>query len=455
MTYGRILLVDDDHNFRRSLSLLLKAVGFNVLEAIDGKEAVEKLIKNRDFDLIITDLRMERMDGLELLKFVIMNFPHIPLILITAYGTVGSAVEAMKLGAVDYIEKPFEFDDLEEKIKQAIEYRKSRGMYRTKEGNILEFVGSGPWADKLKDIIRKFANSDIPILITGETGTGKSYLAEVIHKNSNRKDKPFVVANCASIPEGLCEVEFLGYTKGSFTGASSEKEGLIKSAERGTLFLDEIGDMPLNMQVKLLDVLERKKVRKVGSLKEVEVDVRFIAATNQDINKALEEGKLRRDLYYRLSAVHIHIPPLRERKEDIPKFLNYFLEKFKVKYSKDYIRGYHPAVWEHLLFHDYPGNVRELSNIIAYAVLHCDKEFISFDDLPEYILPSAGKVLQPSDRKTMISLSEKSLIIQALRDSYTLQEASKKLNMSRITLWRKLRVYGIEPEGLLKRRDNN
>jgi transcriptional regulator with PAS, ATPase and Fis domain len=187
----------------------------------------------------------------------------------------------------------------------------------------------------------------------------------------------------------------------------------------------------------------------------VEVDVRFITATNQDINKALEEGKLRRDLYYRLSAVHIHIPPLRERKEDIPKFLNYFLEKFKVKYSKDYIRGYHPAVWEHLLFHDYPGNVRELSNIIAYAVLHCDKEFISFDDLPEYILPSAGKVLQPSDRKTMISLSEKSLIIQALRDSYTLQEASKKLNMSRITLWRKLRVYGIEPEGLLKRRDNN
>lgn len=457
MIYGRVLLVDDDYNFRRSLSLLLKSVNLDVYEARNGKEAVEKLCENQDFDLIITDFRMEKVDGVELLKFVKINFPHIPVILITAYGTVGSAVEAMKAGAFDYIEKPFEFAEFKIKVRQAIDYGRIKSTQK-KEEISTDFIGSGLWAEKVRDTIRKFGNSDVPIFITGETGTGKSHLAEVIHRSSKRKSEPFVVANCASIPENLCEVEFLGYSKGSFTGASSEKEGLIKAASGGTLFLDEIGEMPHNMQAKLLDVLERKKIRKVGALKEVEVDVRFIAATNCNIDKALEEGRLRKDLYYRLSTVHIHIPPLRERSEDIPIFLNYFLEKFKSKYSKEYIRGYAANVWECLLLYDYPGNIRELSNIVAYATLHCEGEFINFEDLPEYLTQAIGRssLINPRvDRKLLVNLSEKNLIVETLKNSYTLQEAASKLNMSRVTLWRKLKAYGIQPESLLKSRNKD
>lgn len=458
MFYGKVLLVDDDYNFRRSLSLLLRTIHLDVYEANDGKEAIEKLNKSQNFDLIITDLRMEKVDGLELLKFVKIISPHIPIIMITAYGTISSAVEAMKIGAFDYIEKPFEFEEFKAKVKRAIEYGKAKSTHKWGEDTTVEFIGNGLWVERVKDIIRRFGDSDVPIFITGETGTGKSYLAEVIHKSSSRRVGPFVIANCATIPESLCEVEFLGYSKGSFTGASSEKEGLIKAADGGTLFLDEIGDMPSNMQAKLLDVIERKKIRKIGSLKELEVNVRFISATNHDIDKAIEEGRLRKDLYYRLSTVHIHIPPLRERKEDIPSFLNHFLEKFKEKYTKKYIKGYNAGVWEYLLLYDYPGNVRELSNIVAYAVLHCEGEFVGFEDLPEYLVQAIsrrGSVIPSVDRKLLMSLSEKNLIVEALKNSYTLQEAANKLNMSRVTLWRKIKAYGIEPDSLLKNRDKN
>jgi len=439
---GNILLVDDDSNFRTSLSLLLKKKGYNVYEAENGKHAIKVINTISHIDVIITDLKMEEMDGLSLLAYVHKHFKDIPVFIITAYGSIDSAVQAMKLGAYDYIVKPFDFSELESKLSKALKSKKF-SVYDSEESLVI--VGKGTWVTNLKSIITKFANTDLPILITGETGTGKTHVAKYIHNLSNRHSGPFISVNCSAVPEALCESEFLGHTKGAFTGAVEEKKGLIEAADKGTLLLDEIADMPLPMQAKLLDVLEKKTIRKLGSVEERRVDVRFIAATNKNIEREVDQGNFRRDLFYRLSTVRIEIPPLRQRKEDIPDLANYFIEIYKQKYEKDYIKGLSEAAIEAMLSYDYPGNIRELSNIIAYAVLSCEDECINVDDLPEYLIKNPNTHIQEQSFYSV----EKSLIIETLKRSRTVQEAANTLGISRITLWRKMRKYGISPKDYL------
>ena len=388
----KILIVDDDPSIRNMLTIVLKKSGYGVVSTDSGRSTLDKL-KKETFDLIISDIKMQDINGIELLKKIKSISPEIPVIMITAYASANDAVEAMKLGAEDYITKPFNLDELKIIIDRAIYKKnieieniqlKSRLTDKEKFENI---VGKNRKMLKIFDVIGTVSKTDSTILISGESGTGKELIARAIHNKSERSRCEFVSINCGALPENLLESELFGHTKGAFTDAYKEKKGLFEVANKGTLFLDEVSEMSQKMQVKLLRAIQERKIRRVGSNEEVEVDVRIISATNKDLNEEMKNGEFRSDLFYRLNVISINIPPLRERKDDISLLLQYFLKIYNEKFNRN-IEGFEKEVLDLFVNYPWPGNVRELENFVERVVALEKEKFITVKSLPSDLVYS-------------------------------------------------------------------
>jgi len=390
----QILIADDEPNLRRVLSAQLQRDGYEVHAVEDGERAVAALAEHH-IDLVISDLRMPKVDGLGLLKHVVERYPDVPVIMITAHGTVDTAVEALKLGAYDFVTKPFDKTEFRNVVAKASRTRElsqrevapdatQRGRYR--------LIGQSAAMLDVYNVIEKVADTPSTVLITGESGTGKELIARALHENSSRKSQPFIRVNCAAIPRDLIESELFGYEKGAFTGAVTSKPGRFELAHEGTLFLDEIGEIPVNMQVKLLRALQERELERVGGIKTIEVDVRLIAATNRDLAKDIADGRFREDLYYRLNVVHLHLPPLRERTQDVPLLVEHFIVTFNGRLKKN-VQGVAPEAMERLLSYPWRGNIRELENVIERCLLFCEDEKIGVGDLP----PEVRRGSEPPD----------------------------------------------------------
>jgi len=397
----QILLAEDEVNLRRVLGAQLARDGYDVKTAADGHEAIE-LLGGGQVDIVISDLRMPRVDGLTLLKHVVAHRPEIPVILITAHGTVDTAVEALKLGAFDYVTKPFDRDEFRAIVAKAARTSELRLADVGPEGEKHEISGKSRAIREVYAMIDRVAKTPSTVLITGESGTGKELIANAIHRNSDRADKAFIRVNCAAIPESLVESELFGYQKGAFTGAVGSKPGRFELADQGTLFLDEIGDIPLAMQVKLLRALQYMSFERVGGIKPIHVDVRLVAATNRDLQEAIKQGKFREDLYYRLNIVQISLPPLRERMEDIPILVARLVARQNERLKKN-VSGVSDKAMEALVAYHWPGNIRELENVIERSVLFCeDGARVEVADLPKDVLvkreppPGAAPSIAPA-----------------------------------------------------------
>ncbi|MFI5290290.1 MAG: sigma-54-dependent transcriptional regulator, partial [Polyangia bacterium] len=367
----RILLADDELNLRKVLGAILARDGYEVVEASNGEQALG--LVGSDVSVLITDLRMPKLDGMGLLRRVVVEHPEIPIIMITAHGSVDSAVEAVKLGAFDYIEKPFEQSQIRQVVDKAVKThelnrRAPRPAHPAAGAGRYGLVGRSASLESVFQVIEKVADTPSTVLITGESGTGKELIARALHSNSSRKDGPFIKINCAAIPKTLMESELFGYEKGAFTGAVGSKPGRFELADQGTLFLDEIGEIPVEMQVKLLRVLQESEFERVGGIKTLKVDVRLVTATNRDLQKEVASGNFREDLFYRLNVVPIHLPPLRERSGDIPLLVEHFVSKFKERLKKQVVRVEDDAL-AHLVAHSWPGNIRELENVLERSIL--------------------------------------------------------------------------------------
>lgn len=449
---AKILVVDDQSGMRRSLAILLKKEDFHVEEAGDGEQAVACL-SGGSFDIVITDLKMSPGTGLDVLYYIKDKHPRTDVIIMTGYGTVDSAVLAMKMGAFDYIAKPFKHEEILHRVNKSISYRETRRELDSFTKGSDAWKGYPPIIGKsmqIKDVnslIGKIAKVDLPVLITGETGTGKNLIAKTIHSLSPRSDMPFISINCAAVPEYLLESELFGHTKGAFTGALLDRKGLFEEAEGGTLLLDEIGNMPYAMQSKLLDVLHDRSIRRVGSNKSKEVNVRIIAATNTDILQSIREGKFREDLYYRIKVTHIHVPPLRERHMDIPILSDHFLEKLCTEFGKPGLRLSREAA-DFISRYDFPGNVRELHNIISNAVAISSGPEITLQDLSLSFTSGIFDVACVKDeinKPNTLEEWERDLIIKSIRKhSHNLGSVCTELGIGRTTLWRKMKKYNIE-----------
>jgi len=380
MTLGRILVVDDDKNLVDLIQMRLETAGYDVATALHEEDAIEK-VKEQLFDLAIVDLQLVNTDGISLMEDLHRIIPEMPVIILTAYGSIESAVEAIKRGAYSYLTKPFEHQELLLQIQKAVENRRLTSEIERLKDLLSErysfsnVVTRSERMQKVLETISRIAPTESTVLLLGESGTGKDLIAKVIHLASQRKDKPFVAINCAALPETLLESNLFGHEKGAFSGAIRSTKGLFLQADEGTIFLDEIGDMPLSIQAKVLRVLQDKQFYPVGSEKLVEVNVRIIVATNKNLEEQVEQGLFREDLYYRIHVIPIHLPPLRDRKEDIPPLVDHFLNKFRDKVKKD-IKGFTPQAMQKLMLHDWPGNVRELENVIEYAAAMTDTELI-------------------------------------------------------------------------------
>ncbi len=383
----QILVVDDEPNLRRVLSAQLARDGYEVHTAEDGEGALD-LLKEHHIDLVITDLRMPKMDGMELLRRAVELDDELPIVMITAHGTVDNAVEALKTGAFDYITKPFDQAEVRAIVRKALKTRDLSENEATRSPATsvpaearFGIIGTSQAILDIYDVVDRVAATPTTVLITGESGTGKELVARALHENSARKDKPFIKVNCAAIPRDLMESELFGYERGAFTGAVSSKPGRFELASGGTLFLDEIGTIPVEMQVKLLRALQESEFERVGGVKTLHVDVRLVAATNSDLKREIAAGAFREDLFYRLNVVPIRLPSLRERAADIELLARHFVEKFNIRLSKR-VRAISDEASELLRRHTWPGNIRELENVIERAVLFCDRDVIAVADLP-------------------------------------------------------------------------
>ncbi len=444
-----VLIVDDDAAHRLMLRETLKDRGYIPVEAASGEEGL-KILKSQVADLVLLDIKMPGMGGMEALRKIKAFNPALPVIMMTAYATVQTAIEALKLGAEDYLLKPLNLDELEEAIQAVI--HPSRGKeeeaYAGLQGlDDMDLVAeSSVMRDVLDDAMR-VASTDATVLLTGESGSGKEIIAEVIHRKGPRAEKRMMRVNCAAIPDTLIESELFGHKKGSFTGADRDKEGRFQAAEGGTLFLDEIGDLPLTAQAKLLRVLQDGKVTPVGDTNEIETDVRIIVATNKNLEDEVAKEGFREDLFYRISVFPIRVPPLRERKIDIPPLADMFLKKFADRHGKD-IRGFTPRALTGLLSHDWPGNVRELMNAIERAVILSRYEYMDVGDFPGLHIGEAEGLGETAERlETGITLREmeKILIEKTLSDTDSNRtHAARILGITRKTLLAKIRDYGIE-----------
>ncbi|PJB48631.1 MAG: Fis family transcriptional regulator [Deltaproteobacteria bacterium CG_4_9_14_3_um_filter_63_12] len=457
----RLLLVDDEASLREMTRILLGREGFDVVTAASGEEALVKLEGEGTFDLILTDLRMTGLTGLDVLSAAKRRDPSTQVIMMTAYASSETAVAAMKSGAYDYIEKPFKREALVVLLLKALEKRqlmqenfilKREAASRTSFGRM---VGKSPKMKGLFSLLERVAGARTTILIQGESGTGKELVARAIHENSPRADRPFIAVNCGAIPEQLLEGEFFGHMKGAFTGAHRDRVGLFMAADGGTIFLDEVGELPLQMQVKLLRVLQERKIQPVGSVVETVVDVRVVAATNKDLFEEVQTKRFREDLYYRLNVIQLEVPPLRERSEDIPLLIQHFLGRFSQEQDKR-IEGVSPRAMEVLLNYSYPGNVRELENIIERAVTLELDTLISTEVLPtpmmrkEQFLRLASDLELPEEGlelEQMVENLERSLLLQAIeRSQGNRTEAAKLLGISFRSIRYRLDKYGISAD---------
>lgn len=439
-----ILIVDDEKGIGDFLTIVLRKQGYKAFYASSGKQAL-KLCKERAFDLALVDIKMPVMDGIEFLKKAKRLNPSLLFIMMTAYPSIETAVEAMKEEAFDYITKPFNVDELQRTIRRALERQEPTEQVL----KIEEIVTKSPAMHKILKTLPKIASTQANVLIMGESGTGKELIAKAIHNLSPKRDKPFVTVNCAGIPETLLESELFGYKKGAFTGATSDKMGLFKAADGGTIFLDEIGELPATLQVKLLRVVEDKSFKPIGDTKDIKVELRIISATNKELEKEVIGGKFREDLYYRLNVIPIRIPPLRDRAEDIPVLVNYFLKKYSQEFGKD-IRKISSSALELLTSYDFPGNVRELENIIERCVALETSNII----LPESLVLSDFKkgglkveVVSPKglDLQKRVEELEKTFLIKALEEARGVKKrAAELLNLSFRSFRYKLKKYNID-----------
>lgn len=423
---NKILVVDDEKLICDMLKAELEKNNYDVTVVNSAKEAI-KAIEHTNFDIVLLDLMLPKITGLDLLVLIKERSPETVVIIITAYGSAESAVKAMKLGAFDYITKPFSMEELLVVIKKAEEYSKKLkeiNYYkreREQKYNLDAIIGSSKAIKDIKELISRIAEADVKVvLIEGESGVGKELIAKAIHGLSRRSQGPFIAINCASVPETLLESELFGYEKGAFTDAKTTKQGLIELADGGTLFLDEIGDMPMTIQAKMLRFLEERKVRRVGGLTDIPVDVQIIAATNKVLKKLVLEGKFREDLYYRIKVVPIYVPPLRERKEDIVELSNYFIKTFNTEFKKN-VKGFSPIAMKMIQQYDWPGNIRELRNVIERAMIFEDEDMIMVERLPAEIIASTSRNITSSPLEIKIPPEgidieevEKELIRQAL-----------------------------------------
>jgi two-component system response regulator AtoC len=492
----RIVLADDELNLRKVLGAILARDGYDVLEARDGEEALALIDQHgTHVAALITDLRMPRLDGMGLLRRVAAEHPDIPVVMITAHGSVDSAVEAVKLGAFDYIEKPFEQTQIQQVVAKAIkthelDKRAPRPQHASADApGRYGLIGRSPALEQIFAVIEKVADTPSTVLITGESGTGKELIARALHNNSSRKNGPFIKINCAAIPKTLMESELFGYEKGAFTGAVGSKPGRFELADGGTLFLDEIGEIPIEMQVKLLRVLQESEFERVGGIKTIKVDVRLVTATNRELLKEVQSATFREDLYYRLNVVPIHLPPLRERSGDIPLLVDHFLSKFNERLKKK-ITGIDDDAMARLISHSWPGNIRELENVLERTILFCEGPTIRAADLPPELsgialTPATGTVLpappaaplaaapsgpvpasasptplslpvlpasEPSERASSLKeivrqeteRVERELIIRALEETGgNVTQAARKLKISRKSLQNKMKEFGL------------
>jgi two-component system, NtrC family, response regulator AtoC len=465
----QILVVDDEPNLRRVLSAQLARDGYDVHTAEDGEQALE-ILGEHHIDLVITDLKMPKLDGMELLRRAVAMDQELPVVMITAHGTVDNAVEALKTGAFDYITKPFDQAEVRTIVKKAL---KTRDLSATEATRPLEaaapagarygIIGKSPGILDLYAVLDRVADTPTTVLITGESGTGKELVARALHENSSRSDRPFIKFNCAAIPRDLMESELFGYERGAFTGAVGSKPGRFELASGGTLFLDEIGSIPVEMQVKLLRALQESEFERVGGIKTIRVDVRLVAATNSDLKKEIAAGSFREDLYYRLNVVPIRLPPLRERAEDVSLLVRHFIDKFNARLKKS-VKGIEPETEQIFAAYPWPGNIRELENVIERAVLFCDKERIEPGHLPHDLIrgtgaPRPAESSQPSlgdagsidglkeQVKAAMSRLERELILKALEQtSGNVTHAARLLKISRKGLQLKMKELGLRED---------
>ncbi len=450
MASEKILLVDDEEGMRRLLSRVLSREGYEPTTAASGEEAL-RLVGSEQFDLVITDIKMAGMSGLELLHELKAFDPALPIIVITAYGTVESAVQALRAGAYDYITKPFENDEIKLTVAKAFERERllaeNRYLHQELEGRYAfsGIVGKSLAMQEVFEISSSVAQSNANVLITGESGTGKELIARAIHFSSPRKEKPFIVLNCAALSEGVLESELFGHERGAFTGATATKKGRFELAHEGTLFIDEVGEMSLAAQVKLLRVLQEHEFERVGGTRTIRSDVRLVAATNKNLEAEVKKGSFREDLFYRLNVVNIELPPLRERREDIEGLARHFLSKYVQETGKK-IQDLAPRTLSCLLAYEWPGNVRELQNAIERAVVLARGEVITPRDLPQGLQGDAQICLELPERggslPEILEDLERQLILQTLkREGGSQTRAADALGIKRTTLRYKLEKY--------------
>jgi DNA-binding NtrC family response regulator len=458
----RILIAEDDKSVRDTMVDLLSEAGFEVQGARDGDEALH-IMQDSSFNIVITDLKMPGADGLQVLEAVKKIDNDTIVIICTGFGAVDTAVKAMKLGAFEYITKPIKIDEIKLVIARALEYQKLKTENVFLQGQLkakyrfANLIGDSDEMQRLFQLIEKIASTNSTVLICGESGTGKELVARAIHYNSDRRDHPMVPVNCGAIPEDLLESELFGYEKGAFTGALKTRIGRFELAHGGTIFLDEIGDMSPGLQVKILRILQEHEFERVGGIKSIKIDIRVIAATHRDLELEVKNGTFREDLYYRLNVIPLVIPPLRERKYDIPLLVRHFIEKFNVE-KKRAIKGMAPEAMNCFIQYDWPGNVRELENLIERLVILKEEGTIAREDLPEKILgnaPSAGIVPPPEIPDDGISLAtavsefEKELILLALKKTnWVKNRAAKLLQLKRTTLVEKMKKIKLDRESL-------
>ena len=446
---ANILVVDDEQTIRDALKMVLEEEGYQTQAAADGKEALNLISKN-DFDIVITDLKMPEIDGMSLTRQCQQLCPQTSIIIITAHGSLESAIEALRIGAYDYILKPFDFDDVLYKIKRLIKQKElvleNQALRQEVEQkySFSNIVGQSPQMKKIFELIKKVANTKGNVLITGSSGTGKELVARAIHFNSDRKNKPFVAINCGAIVGNLMESEFFGHKKGSFTGAVRDKDGHFKMANDGTLFLDEIGDIPLHLQVKLLRAIEENEILPVGGNTPVKTDVRIIAATNRNLEEDLEKGTFRDDLFYRLNVVEIKLPSLNERREDIPLLVKHFIDKYNSELKRN-IKNADNETMRILLNYSWKGGIRELENVIERALILCEGEFITKQDLPPNMTDIDYDADIPDRMKDAVAAFEKKHIVSILkRMENNKEEVAKILDISLSSLYRKMDELNIK-----------
>ena len=446
----KLLVVDDESGHRMMVKAVMQDQGFEVMEAGNGLQCLD-MLDQQDIDVVLLDIKMPGMDGMEVLERIHRLHPGVQVVMLTAFGSVGSAVDAMKQGAFDYLTKPADIDELKSVIQMALDYsRLVRDSARTGKGlqgvqEKARIIGQGPAMHRVMDLVQQVGPSEANVLILGESGTGKELVARALHQAGPRREGPLVSINCAALPPELLESELFGYRKGAFTGAAKDKPGKFQLAENGTLFLDEIGEFPLQLQAKLLRALQEKVVQPLGGTQEIPVDVRFVAATNKDLLQEVSQGNFRQDLYYRLNVVEITVPSLRERMEDLPFLVNHFVKILGEKNRKQ-VRGINNNFLQALKRYHWPGNVRELENVVERAIILCRSDVLDAGDLPESIAAGdvAGNAAEENTWEEGLESAEKETLEKALKANNGHREnTARTLGISRRALQYKLKKYGL------------